>query len=452
MKLNRICRSAMAVLLFFPFVTGANTGSCGGSVTVGSGASSEAGSSGASAGPGGPVLQDAGPEPGDAPQGTPPDDATASSSLGPCDPLAPPPTTLGAVMGVGQGPGGTLYVVDRSSPSSSSRVFVSSGNTLYRQHVEGSGQRGATDYSFGFADPSAYGHLPADGGGSQSLLLQVQGGTATAMQVGPPSGKGFLGDPGVVGTPLTVLPPSSVAGMKLQNLPGVVGHVADVAGGNALVVTQPMDDYSTTNLRLFYGPSNAMVERSILQAQQSMSGNTDITFLVGSSEYTVHFLFAFALSSMPGPVTVDAGDGGTIAATERWPVPTVLNGFMFDCFGAQASSNTLPACPLLDPADASYQGCAAARAYVNCTATNGGGAACLSNDQCRGIDITSFGCSSSGGCASGITCSDACNSNEFGVACGAVGPAGGPPIPSTCRSTSVTPGGIVFGCCPCSTR
>src|SRR5260370_26122898 len=165
MKLNRICRSATAVRLLFRGGTGENSGSCGGSVTVGSGARSEAGSSGGSAGPGGPVLQDAGPEPGDALQGTPPDDATASS-LGPCDPLAPPPVALGAVIGVGQGPDGTLYVVDRLSPGSSGRVFVSSGNTLYRQDVEGSGQRGATDYNFEFADPSAYGHLMAAPGGS----------------------------------------------------------------------------------------------------------------------------------------------------------------------------------------------------------------------------------------------------------------------------------------------
>ena len=61
------------------------------------------------------------------------------------------------------------------------------------------------------------------------------------------------------------------------------------------------------------------------------------------------------------------------------------------------------------------------------------------------------GCSSTTGCASGFTCSDACNANEFGVSCGGIGPAGGPAVPSTCRAVAPTPAGVVFACCPCGT-
>jgi hypothetical protein len=116
-----------------------------------------------------------------------------------------------------------------------------------------------------------------------------------------------------------------------------------------------------------------------------------------------------------------------------------------------ATPASLPACALFDPADASYQGCGAARAYVSCTAANGGGAACLSNDptQCPGAAMASPGCSSNGGCASGFTCEDVCNPNEFGVSCGGIGPQGGPPVPSTCRALAPTPAGVIFACCRC---
>jgi len=119
-----------------------------------------------------------------------------------------------------------------------------------------------------------------------------------------------------------------------------------------------------------------------------------------------------------------------------------------------ASDVSLPTCPLFDPADASFMGCGAARAYVNCTASNGGGMACLSNDptQClTGGAMASPGCSSSGGCASSFTCSDGCNADEFGVSCGAIGPSAGPSVPSTCRTVAPTPAGVVFACCPCGT-
>jgi hypothetical protein len=101
-------------------------------------------------------------------------------------------------------------------------------------------------------------------------------------------------------------------------------------------------------------------------------------------------------------------------------------------------SGSLPACPLFDPADASYQGCRAERAYVKCSAANGISAACLSNDptQCPGA-------------ASFFTCADACNTNEFGISCGGIGPQGGPAVPSTCRAMAPTPAGIIFACCPC---
>ena len=53
--------------------------------------------------------------------------------------------------------------------------------------------------------------------------------------------------------------------------------------------------------------------------------------------------------------------------------------------------------------------------------------------------------------APGATCHDECGPNEYGVACGRVGPSGvssDPPSPN-CRTPGFTPGGTAFYCCPC---
>src|SRR5580704_1282313 len=120
----------------------------------------------------------------------------AAPSSMPCDPLSPPPTTIGAVLGVGQNTKATMYVADEAPDSGGQdRVFVSSGNALNRQHVAGSGGAGvpgmasSADYTFTFGSPS--------GGvsGLEALLIQVRGGAVTAMALGPGDSKNFLGAP-----------------------------------------------------------------------------------------------------------------------------------------------------------------------------------------------------------------------------------------------------------------
>ena len=100
-------------------------------------------------------------------------------SSSPCDPLAPPSTTLSGILGVGKDAQGTLYVADEPSGASEPRVFVSSGNDLVRQQVTGSGQsggaKGAGEYTLSFQPPDS------DGAAAQALLLDVEGGTATQM-------------------------------------------------------------------------------------------------------------------------------------------------------------------------------------------------------------------------------------------------------------------------------
>jgi len=266
---------------------------------------------------------------------------TPGASSGPCDPLAPPPVILEAVLGVGEDKDSKVYVVDTPDGGGGDRVFVSSGSTLYRQHVAGSGGSGAApnaEYTFTFEDPSDYWQQSADGSTGQALLVQVSDGVTTAMALGPSDSKSFIDTPSTTSDPLTVVDAGAAAGMKLQNLPGIVQRVADVSDGRAIVVTTPMDDYATANWRLFYGPPSAMVERTVVNAGESFSGSADITFLVDSAQYTVHFTVTYVADAGPlgeiaGPGSLDVGDGGTLAVTERTPTPRTLAGFSFTCVG-----------------------------------------------------------------------------------------------------------------------
>jgi len=157
-----------------------------------------------------------------------------------------------------------------------------------------------------------------------------------------------------------------------------------------------------------------------------------------------HARFSFlVLLSLLASAHVACGGSSEVA-------PTGANGSTL----AGSHKATLPVCPAFDPAHPSLMGCGAARAYVNCTASNGAGLACLSNDptQCAGSDMVSPGCSSNTGCASGFSCDDACHPDEFGVSCGAIGPAPGPDVPPMCRTVAPTPAGVVFACCPCGLK
>jgi hypothetical protein len=64
-----------------------------------------------------------------------------------------------AILGVGEGTNSKVYLVDTPDGGAEDRVFVSNGNTLYRQHVAGSGSSGAglnAEYALTFEDPSDY--------------------------------------------------------------------------------------------------------------------------------------------------------------------------------------------------------------------------------------------------------------------------------------------------------
>ncbi len=257
-------------------------------------------------------------------------DASPIASI-PCDPLAELPTTLTAILGVGKDTDGTLYVADLVTAGSMPRVFVSGGTSLHRQHVLGAGSQGdgsGLDYTLSIEAPYS------DGSDARALLLDVTGGAATAMSLGPADSKSFLGAPGQ--TPLTLVGASAIAGMAVIDLPGQPAYVLDGANGDAIVITAPGDNQSSDDFRLFYGTPGAMFEHAILTFEQTLSGGPDITFLVGTVSYELRIGVVYppdaSLLGEPGPATL-IGDGAPQSFTMRVPTPATLPGFSFSCLG-----------------------------------------------------------------------------------------------------------------------
>jgi hypothetical protein len=237
------------------------------------------------------------------------------------------------VLGVGKDAAGTTYLADEVPEKSVDRVFVSQGDTLFRKRVNGSGSSGGgadADYTFSFEEGF-------DAATARALLIQRRGGATTAMALGPANSKGFIGDPGATTENLTVIDQASISSMTLRNLPGTVSiqYVADVDNGQVIVVTQPTDDATYKDFRVFYGTESAMVERTVIDVTRTKGSDTDIRFKVDGAEYIAHFTFNIVptdggVSAHPGPATLDTGTA-TLTATERRPIPTTLPGFSFTC-------------------------------------------------------------------------------------------------------------------------
>jgi hypothetical protein len=249
--------------------------------------------------------------------GTPSD---ASGTATPCDPLAAKPITLGAIVGVGQDASGVLYV------DSAHGVFLSdASHALIRQHVVGAGLSGTTELEFMFVSPGA------DFSTARNLLVETNGTTATAMALGPPNAKAFLSQSPVGTTPLTLVDASTLAGMPVVNTPNVISYVGDVANGDVILATVPMNADETSSdggLAIFYGPPAKIAERPITDFEESMSSNGTVTFLVDGTPYSLQFghvaapdagpFGAFALLGLT-PKGADA-----MNVTLRSPTPTAL--------------------------------------------------------------------------------------------------------------------------------
>jgi hypothetical protein len=250
----------------------------------------------------------------------------SGSSSGPCDPLAANASAkLGAILGVGKDDSGTLYVADEGD-SQSLRVFVSKGKTLFRKHVLGSGERGTGDYTISFDGDS----------GSVALLIHQENGKATAMALGAADSKDFIGDPGAITSDLTIEGTSAISGFSVHDLPGEIEYVADVDDGSVMVVTHPADDYDEMEFRMFYGRPPVLDERHVTSVNRSGTGDTHIVFAVGNSSYDAYFTVDMTesdggFSFHPGQGSLDEGNGKSVSVTQRWPTPTALSDFSFNC-------------------------------------------------------------------------------------------------------------------------
>ena len=249
-------------------------------------------------------------------------DASAGAAT-PCDPLAAKPLTLGAVVGVGKDATGKLYV------DSSHGVFVvDNGDTkLIRQHVTGTGTSGTTEFLFSFAAPGA------DESTAQQLLVETTGSppTATAMALGPTSSKAFLNQSPAGTTSLTLVDASTVSGLAVVNTPNVISYLADVANGDVILATWPMNSDETSSnggLAIFYGPPNAVAQRPITLFMQSMSGNGWVTFLVDGKPYSLDFGDVAAPDAGPfgtfSLLGLTPAGGDKLAVTLRSPTPSAL--------------------------------------------------------------------------------------------------------------------------------
>ncbi len=244
-----------------------------------------------------------------------------------CDPLAPNPITLGAIVGVGQDAAGTLYV------DSANGIFVSANGELVRQHVLGTGQSGSNQFLFTFDSPGA------DASSERNLLVDTQGSAASAMALGPAGSRSFLGQSDAGVTTLALVDPATVSGMPVVNTPNLISYVGDVANGDLVLATVPMNEDSTSTdggLSIFYGPPSAVAQRVITAFGESLSGDGTVTFLVGNTPYVLAFGMVqgpdagpFGTFALEGLTT--EGDAG-ITVTLRLPTPTALPpGLSFTC-------------------------------------------------------------------------------------------------------------------------
>jgi len=85
----------------------------------------------------------------------------------------------------------------------------------------------------------------------------------------------------------------------------------------------------------------------------------------------------------------------------------------------------------------------AGRAYLSCTAEDGSGETCLTDDVTHCPDASATG-------KSYPTCQNRCSTDEYAVACGGPGPGPWPTPPAGCRVLTAGPGGGTVACCPCA--
>ena len=245
-----------------------------------------------------------------------------------CDPFSPitKPITLANVLGAGQDTDGTLYVVDQPQPGGE-RVFVSSGGTLQRQRVAGSGTEssggGVMSYSLSVSD-----HVPPF-----MLKLETNAAGPTAM--------GVLQDPpldiktfsiGQQGSVLTLVPAAQVAGLPVANIPAetFIEYNATLPDGRALLVVRPRDDWTYQDFRVFFGAPDHMAERTVDQVVRYQDGGSTIIYFIIDGAWAAA---TFPVQMLPkGPPALGIGTTTSFQLT-LGPTDSPPAGYSYFCLG-----------------------------------------------------------------------------------------------------------------------
>ncbi len=230
------------------------------------------------------------------------------------------------MLGAGRDTDGTLYVVDQPQPGGE-RVFVSSGGTLQRQRIAGSGTEssgnGVISYSFSITD-----HVPPF-----MLKLETNAAGPTAMGV-------LQGDTtniktftiGQQGSVLTLVPTSQIAGLPVANIPAqtFIEYNATLSDGRALLVVRPLDDWTFQDFRVFFGAADRMIERPVGQVTRLRDGgSTTINFTIDGVAAVASF--PVSLTGVAPPPTLAIGT--TQFPLTLGPTNSPPAGYSYSCFG-----------------------------------------------------------------------------------------------------------------------
>lgn len=246
-----------------------------------------------------------------------------------CDPLgaAPAPIALGEAIAIGRASDGTLYLIERPDESSEYRAFESSGSSLVRHVVAGTGEghdADGTDHYNILVDSAADGFtLIAEVSRDRRRMLVAPGWLAKQLDIDAAQGE-----------ELEIVGKEALEPLTLHNLPGDV-HIeysAALPDGERLVVVRPEYDASYEQFRLFLGPRERMEEREVFAVNRSKDGgSTHIEFQLGARRADVFFPHRF--DGMGGvvdePVTLD--DGGTTLELALDRPPAAPEGASYRC-------------------------------------------------------------------------------------------------------------------------
>ncbi len=169
----------------------------------------------------------------------------------------------------------------------------------------------------------------------RTLLLHVVNGKATAMALGTPTTKGFIGDPSEANDEvLTLQDTSAVANVTTLGLPLQPEHIASTDDGHLLVVT--FSDGDPHPIRVFYGTNGGtLFERTVVQVGAEAQ-DEGILFDVDGETYSVNFHYMPISKSNEGGTTQnesgEIGDSKGSQPLTILPLTTSVAGDTFECF------------------------------------------------------------------------------------------------------------------------